>query len=224
MYQIILGLILADIGGGMAHWFEDTYIHYCSKIPGMIEIAKHNELHHYFPRAMLKGSYFENIQTSILFACILFILLFCVLPKTMFHYPFLFITLFIFLSLVNLFHRFAHERECETPSIIYKLQSVGLLCSHDHHRQHHVKEIDGKYCTIFPITNYLLDSIYFWRFLEKIISMFGINPSRKPKYNYYTPIQNYMHQNAKTKCPLRPQEHDINELFNNLDNFIQCDS
>jgi hypothetical protein len=44
--QIILAIFLADVVGGGAHWFEDTYLDYCTSIPFLSEIAKHNELHH----------------------------------------------------------------------------------------------------------------------------------------------------------------------------------
>jgi hypothetical protein len=220
--QIILGIFLADVFGGAAHWFEDTYIHYCTTIPFFSEIAKHNELHHYFPRAMLEGSYYMNIESTIVFAIILFIILYVLFPSTFPKYPIFYIVFFVFLCLVNLFHRFAHQRDCETNFIILKLQKLGILCSHEHHRLHHVMQPDGKYCTIVPATNYLLDTFYFWRILELIISIFGVKPDRKPVYNHYESIQNYMHENAKKECPKRPTENDVNILLKNLENHIKC--
>jgi hypothetical protein len=222
LFQIIIGLLLADILAGIAHWVEDTYIDYCSTFPGLSEIARYNELHHYFPRAMLKHSYFENMKENLIIVFILFILFYLCIPKTMIRYPYLFIPMYLFASTSSLFHRFSHERECEMPSVIFKLQSLGILVSHEHHRQHHISS-DIKYCPIFSITNYILDPIYFWRFLEKMISLFGITPSKKSNYNHYKPIQNYMHEDAKSECPKRPTAEDLDELFDNLDNFMKCD-
>jgi hypothetical protein len=220
--QIIIGFLLADIIGGGSHWFEDTYIHYCTQIPIINEIARYNEMHHYFPRTMLVHSYYENIKTSILFSFILFIILFLFLRNHMLKYPVIYICLFALLPLTNLFHRFSHQRDCETNSVILFLQKIGVLCNHEHHKEHHVSKVNTKYCTIFPITNYCLDTILFWRILEKIIGLFGILPDRKQKYEYYKPIQNYMHEDAKQDCPHHPTQPQVDILFQNLDNFIKC--
>ena len=63
---------MADILAGFGHWFEDTYIDYCCTFPGLSEIGKDNELHHYFPRAMLQKSYFENVKDNIIVVFTLF--------------------------------------------------------------------------------------------------------------------------------------------------------
>jgi len=222
VFQIILGLFLADIIAGAGHWFEDTYLHYCTSIPGLSQIAERNELHHYFPRAMLEGSYFINIKTPLILSIILYIILYLLIPSAFKKYPVFFITFFIFLCLSNLFHRFSHQRECETHYIILQLQKMEILCSHEHHRQHHISHSDEKYCTIFSINNYILDNIYFWRILEIIISLFGIKPDQKPVYNHYKPIHNYMHEDAKNECPKRPTKKDINILLENLKNNVKC--
>ena len=60
--QIILGYILADIFTGSFHWFEDTYLDYCINMKFFSTVSKENELHHYFPRAMLALSNFESIK------------------------------------------------------------------------------------------------------------------------------------------------------------------
>ena len=74
---------------------------------------------------------------------------------------------------------------------------------------------------IFPLTNFGLDNLMFWR-LEHIIALFGFEPDRKPTYKSYGPIQNYMHENAKKKCPKRPMFKDIDVLFANLDTYMKC--
>ena len=186
------------------------------------DIARINELHHYFPRQMLVGSYFNNIASTIFFTGILFFLMVPFLYRCMVRHPAPYLVFFFFLSMTNLFHRFTHERDCETPAIILFFQKLGIICDHEHHRMHHVTQPDGKYCVIFPITNYLLDTLLFWRFLEKIISVFGVHPDRKPVYSHYKPIHNYMHENAKKECPKRPTDRDVAGLFQRLDSFIQC--
>ena len=220
--QIILGIFAADLVSGAAHWAEDTYLTYCTTIPFLSEIGKDNELHHYFPRAMLQDSYFDNIRSTIILMIILFIILYLIIPKQFKKYPVFFITFFIFGCVANLFHRFTHQRECETHYIILKLQKMGIICSHEEHRHHHTIQADGKYCVILPISNYILDNIYFWRILETIISIFGLKPDRKSVYKDYESIHNYMHEDSKKKCPKRPTKTDINILSKNLENYIKC--
>lgn len=87
---------------------------------------------------------------------------------------------------------------------------------------HHIEQVDKKYCTVFPISNYVLDTILFWRLLENCIKLFGIQPDRKEKYNHYKKIHTYMHEDAKNECPQHPTKKNVNMLFKELDNFIKC--
>ena len=97
-----------------------------------------------------------------------------------------------------------------------------IICSHEHHRQHHIANAHERYCTSFSINNYILDNIYFWRILEMIIGIFGVKPNRKPVYEHYEPIHNYMHTDAKNECPKRPTDMDKKILIKNLENHIKC--
>jgi hypothetical protein len=220
--QILIGFILADIISGTFHWFEDTYLDYCIDIPIISEIAKDNEMHHYFPRTLLAYSYLENIQISILITLTIIFLLFLILKKSLFKYPYFITSLIFFIINANIFHRFSHMRDCENNYIVILLQKTGILCSHKFHSIHHTK-IDEKYCVISEYTNIFLDSIYFWRFLEYIIYLFtNIKPNRKQSYDDYYKIHNYMHENAKLECPDRPTKKDIYELSQKLKLYKKC--
>ena len=76
--QIIIGFLIADLLAGIFHWFEDTYLDYCIDVPILSDIAKDNELHHYFPRTILSYSYLENMYVTfpltIVFLLILYLL------------------------------------------------------------------------------------------------------------------------------------------------------
>jgi hypothetical protein len=58
--QIIIGYLLADLFTGFFHWLEDTYLDYDCEIPILKDLAKHNEIHHFFPRTIVGYSYLEN--------------------------------------------------------------------------------------------------------------------------------------------------------------------
>ena len=42
MFQILIGLFIADLFTAFFHWFEDTYLEYCINIPILSQIAKDN--------------------------------------------------------------------------------------------------------------------------------------------------------------------------------------
>ena len=218
--QLLLGFIFADIITGGFHWFEDTYLDYCIDIPLINKIAKENEMHHYFPRSILAYSYFVNIDLSCIFAVII-ISIICILNNKILNYPYFIICFGFFCIISNLLHRFSHMRDCENNSIITSLQKLGILCSHSHHSQHH-NSVGEKYCIIMEYSNYVLDSLYFWRILEIIILLLtGIKPHRKKSYDSY-PIQNHMHENAKLICPDTPTKEDIKELERKLKIYKNC--
>ena len=54
IFQIIIGFLLADFLSGFFHWFEDTYLDYCTNIPILSTVSKDNELHHYWLRYVCK--------------------------------------------------------------------------------------------------------------------------------------------------------------------------
>ena len=217
--EIILGFILADIVTGTFHWFEDTYLSYCINLPILSSIAKDNELHHYFPRGMLAYSYMEHLTYTLPGGIFIVIMIYLLNPKLLFKYKFFFITFFIFFSLANLFHRLAHMRECEKNIIINKIQDTGLLCSHEHHKIHHINNQE-KYCVICEYTNYMLDNVNYWRNLENLIFiMSGVKPNRVKNLNGYKSIFNHMHFNSENECPDKPTRHDVENLKKKLHKF-----
>jgi hypothetical protein len=219
--QIILGILVADVIAGMFHWFEDTYLDYCIDVPFLREISRDNELHHYFPRAMLAYSYLEHMTVSFPLGMFVLLLLY-VVYRRVFEYTYFIITFAFFSITANIVHRFSHMRECENIWIIRVLQKLGIFCSHDHHSLHH-RNVTEKYCVVTEYNNYVLDGIYFWRGLEYLIFIVtGVKPNRKPGYNEYSDIHNHMHENAKLKCPEHPTKKDVDELINNLDEYKRC--
>jgi hypothetical protein len=220
--QIVLGLIIADILCGFLHWIEDNYIDYCTDIPILKEIARHNELHHYYPRSMFAYNYAENIRYTLPMS-IGFILFLYIVNRSLFvKYPYFLLSLFFFLAISNLIHRNVHKRDCENNWFILTLQKIGLLCSHDHHSIHHTIG-KQKYCVMLPINNYILDGISFWNGLESFIYLTtNKKGSKKLNYEEYSIIHNHMHENSKIDCPDKPTKEDMKELFKNLDNYKRC--
>jgi hypothetical protein len=220
--QIVLGYVVADLSTASFHWFEDTYFDYNSKIPIVSSLAKDNELHHYFPRAIVGYSYYENIRETLIIITILYLLIYFFNNKTFLNYPYFYITFFIFSVMSNIIHKWAHMRECELPKIILLLQNIGFLGNHPLHRLHHAGDSSQSYCVISSYLNPILDKIKFWRILEYIIYIFtGLKPKRKGAFDEYKEIHTYLHENVKLKCPEVPTKSEIKMLINILDKYME---
>jgi len=220
--QIIIGFFLADFLSGLFHWIEDTYLDYCINIPILKDISKGNEMHHYFPRAILKNSYFQNIQITTIITTIVYIIIYLLNKNLLFDYKYLFLILFIFSSISPIIHRFSHMRECEKDPFILFLQNIGIITSNEHHKMHHI-DSDLKYCINTPYLNMILDSIYFWRIIEFFIFIIsGLKPIRKGTYDSYKLIHTQYHENTKLQCPDIINEKDYDILKDNLEKYKKC--
>jgi ubiquitin-conjugating enzyme E2 variant len=222
LLQIILGFLFADLLTGTVHWFEDTYLDYCIDIPFLSQIAKDNEMHHYFPRSILANSHFKNIEFSMYIALVIFIIFFIFAKKTLYKYIYFYAVFFFFSTISNVIHRYSHMRDCELPFLMKLLQKCGIFCSNEFHSVHHEYPTQ-RYCVNFEYTNYLLEYIHFWRILEYIIFLItGISPHRKQGYNEYKDIHNELHENAKKECPDKPTREDVETLHKKLDSYKNC--
>jgi hypothetical protein len=220
--QVIIGYLLADIISGGLHWFEDTYLSYCSDIPILSDIAKDNELHHYFPRSMLAYSYLDHISVTGPVTLLVMIGVYILNPQLIFKYPWLALSFVVFGVSANIIHRFSHMRDCENHFIVRYLQSLGIFASHTHHSIHH-RNSNGGYCVISEYSNMVLDTVGFWDGLEYIVFICtGISPEKKLGYDSYSAIHTHMHENAKLSCPKTPTMDDVELLNEKLRKFKQC--
>ena len=176
-------------------------------------------MHHYFPRSILAKPFLRNIKESLIISLICLILIYFINKPLLYKYNVFFITFFTFTSLANYLHKLSHMRDCEKSNFLINIQKTGLLCSHDHHSEHHTTNL-VKYCVISEYNNYLLDNINFWRILEYIIYVItSIKPNRKQKYDGYKEIHTIMHLNSKLECPNKPTMEQVNELKEILHKF-----
>lgn len=222
--QVFLGLVLADFSAGFFHWFEDTYLQYCTSIPILSSVAKHNELHHYFPRLMLVKPWWKTIQASSCVSLLLITILLILTPQLIKSYPIVFITAVLFGSLSNLFHKYSHMRDCERPRIIAYLHCANILVTHEHHKQHHENPLE-RYNVIFPWMNWILDTCGFWRGLEFIIAkVFNVHPTRKQPFDSLVksigPVK--AHAMSKQSCPPPLTPKDIYEIETTLASHYRC--
>jgi len=219
--QIIFGFILADIIAGIFHWFEDTYLAFNTELPFFDEIAKDNELHHYFPRSLVYYSNWDNV-TYTLPVSLIFIGILILVGAPILKYIWFFSSFCFFFITSNIIHKYSHMRECELSPFIRVLQKLNLLCSHEQHAVHHTTENDGKYCVISGFMNTVLDNLHFWRALECLIYIItGKLPNRKPGYDDYRNIHLPIHLETKMDCPPVPSEKNMRELKQKLSDYFR---
>jgi ubiquitin-conjugating enzyme E2 variant len=178
-------------------------------------------MHHYYPRDIFAFSFLDNIILSGSITSIIFFILFAINKSLFVKYPYLLATFFIFDVIGPLIHRFCHYRDCENNFIIKLLQNIGIICSHEHHKTHHDTS-NKHYCVITPYSNYLLDGIHFWSFLEYIIyTITSIKPHKKLTYKNYQSIHTHLHKNTM-ECPTIATREDIHNLKIILNKYKKC--
>jgi hypothetical protein len=221
--QLILGLLLADLVTGLFHWVEDSYFDYCLDLPFLGGVAKHNEMHHYYPRSIVHYSPWENISTTIPFVAVFYIILyFAVDERGWTEYGPLIWSALLLTAFSNVFHRCCHMRPCENGAVVRGLQRCGIMVSNDHHRSHHV-QTDSRYCVITEYSNHLWDGIGLWRGLEKVVEVVtGYKALPKPKYDDYKAIHTPMHDVVKKACPRVIDGKEMQQLKSLLKRHYSC--
>jgi len=87
------------------------------------------------------------------------------------------ITVFIFIVLNDVIHKYTHMLDSERPPCVTLLQKLWLIQGHDEHHQHHIAPHMINYCPITPYVNTILEKLNFWRRLEnQIESRMGFIP------------------------------------------------
>lgn len=124
--------------------------------------------------------------------------------------------------MANIIHSWSHMRKCELHPLVVFLKDHGVLVSHEQHRLHHQTR-NTRYCVITPITNVILDSICFWKGLEKIVYMCtGVQPSHVI-YCDFESIHTPLHKNADLcECPKKPSITDVQKMQKILQQYHKC--
>ena len=175
LLEIITGYLIADFLSGLFHWFRDTYFTPHTQIIGKYLIWP-SRLHHIKPRYITEFSDLHLAFQSgygALLSWWMWIIYFY--PQSIFLW-----SLFIFISLNDVFHKYTHTTATETPNYIIFLQNIGILQTHRDHHIHHTEPFIKNYCPISPYVNTLLESVYFWRRLENLIEF---STGTKPRHS-----------------------------------------
>ncbi len=171
--KIFLLWLMADFITGMIHWWEDAYGNPTWRILGKYVIQPNLE-HHKNPRRLIKGSYWNRVDTSVYLAFMIgFVSYFCgVLSWGM-------IVFLVFSSQANEVHAASHRTDKENGKILVFLQSIGLLQKRKTHGWHHKAPYDTNFCVMTEFLNPVLNKIDFWAKMEwSILKIFKIKVLR----------------------------------------------
>jgi len=163
VFSIIGGYLFSDIILGIYHHIKDTYFSPFTPVIGKLMIWG-SRLHHINPEYVTKIPNVKLIWESSTWTFLWMGFLFYFFGPN----PFL-ITVFIFLSLNDVIHKYAHMDIENRPKIITMLQNSSLLQSAAEHASHHTKPHDKDYCPNTPWINPILEKIWFWELFEKLV-------------------------------------------------------
>lgn len=221
--QIIFSIVLADIIATIVHWFEDTYIHFCTRNKLLRDIADDNELHHYYPHYITSISYFDNCHATLILITILYILLLTFFYKHLKKY----IAFWIVLGLTFIFivcnHRLVHERDCNKNEFIKFIHDFLIVGSNIHNKHH--EQPSTQYSVLLQPINVLFDELHIFRILENIIfTLTGIKPRHKNEYKDY-PKTEFHKQVEMSHCPNKIKKEEAELLLQNVTHFYHlCDN
>ena len=161
-----MGYLFADFIMAKYHWFKDSYCSPSTPIIGKFMIQK-SRIHHIKPRYILEVSDAKILSESTFWTSLWTIPLVFIFRK----FRIFFATLFSFISINDVSHKYAHMDDLERPLWATILQKFRLFQSYEEHHLHHIEPHDSNYAPITPWINPILEKINYWRRLEKLIEL-----------------------------------------------------
>lgn len=185
--QILLGLAAADFLTASMHWFEDVYLFYGRFQDSVLlrGIVEQNELHHFYPRAMLALDPIENIRDQVLLCVLILALLAAFAPGHLSRYGPFYVTFLVVATSANYVHRNQHLRDCERPLFWTELMRYGLLVGPSTHRIHHTESCSNYGIVLAPM-NALYEATGVFRGLRFLLTrVVGLTECTKPDIGFY---------------------------------------
>ncbi len=171
IFEILSSYLLADFLTGLFHWFKDTYFSPHTPVIGLSLIWP-SRLHHIKPRYIMEFSDWDIIRSSAWWTLMWFGPIFYFFGLSIFN-----LSLFAFISINDVIHKYSHATESDTPAAITFLQNIGIIQVYDEHHIHHIEPYAQNYCVMTPYINIWVEKINLWRLLENMIEwMIHVKP------------------------------------------------
>jgi len=175
IFDILLVLLAVDFGSGLLHWLEDSYGRPNWPVTGRW-ITRPNMLHHKNPRAFTQNHWLHSAKVLLVLGAALVVAAWAIGALTW--------QLLLFVAIgvnANEVHKWNHLPKGRRPKLFRLFQAVAVLQTARHHGGHHSNAKDTRYCVITNYLNPLLDSVRFWRGLERVVeTLFGVSKRPDP--------------------------------------------
>lgn len=162
------GLCAADFVSGLVHWAADSYG--SAKTPVFGGFVSTFRLHHSDQADITRHDVIEANADVFTFSAPVHLVL-LVLVQSPFWLSFAFGLFFASYPSSQL-HKWAHL-QCR-PALVARLQRMGVLLSPGRHARHHAGRHDQAYCITTGWLNPLLDRTRFFRGLERLLALLGV--------------------------------------------------
>jgi ubiquitin-conjugating enzyme E2 variant len=162
------GLCLADFASGLVHWSADTYGEPTTPIFG--GFVRTFREHHADQVDITRHDFIETNGDVCIFSSPVHLTLLCLIED-----PFALsciLGLFVGSYANSQIHKWAHC--AERPWLVRVFQKSRVLLSPAHHSQHHSGPHLSHYCITTGWMNTLLDSVGFFRALERLLLRLGL--------------------------------------------------
>ena len=172
VFELVLVVLLADFVSGLVHWTEDTFWSERTPLLGRW-IVRPNVLHHEDGAAFVRLSYLRS-NWDLLAVGVVLVALAWGLDRLTWH-------VWVFAVIggnANQLHKWAHRARRDVPRLVRVLQDAHVLRSPAHHAAHHGGEKNTRYCVVTELLNPVLDSLGFWRGLERLLVPARLAPRR----------------------------------------------
>jgi ubiquitin-conjugating enzyme E2 variant len=169
---VLLGFLAADLATGSVHWLCDTFFAEDTPIIGPSVIESFRE-HHVDPLAMTRRAFLRVSNSNIVATTVLLTILLCVQSassSTPSAFSDVWVTSFTFAVMAtNQFHKWAHLPR--VPSLVARLQRLGLILSPVEHARHHTGDHSRAFCVTTGWCNPLLDRFRVFAACERLVGL-----------------------------------------------------
>ncbi len=165
--ELIAGWLIADLVGGILHWWEDRAAEQRWPIIGEM-VVQPNRLHHSEPLAFTRTGFIARNGTTWIVAGAL-----ALVWAALFGPSWCWAAATIGGLMSSQVHYWAHLNPLGRPSWVVVFQQAGLFQSTQQHGRHH-STADRAYCVLTNFLNPVLDQLHVWSRLERSLAWVGL--------------------------------------------------
>jgi hypothetical protein len=168
--ELLCGWLIADLIGGLFHWWEDRVGRETTPFFGPAVVVW-NRIHHRNPSASLQGGFWYRNRDPIIAAIVVAVAWYFAFGLSL-----VWFSVTLGLAVSTQVHYFAHHPT--DNRVIRVLQDIGIFQHPKHHSRHHSRKQDTRYCVLTNYINPVLDQLKIWHLIEDGLTAIGLPPNK----------------------------------------------